>query len=346
MKQLFTPYGIDHLVIACKNRWVAHTLFKVLGFEVVHAPTNDHVEYDEYFGCALQREGTRIFLVDPKTKRFPKGYVSEFIQKYGVMQVMEVSIRVNSIRGVSQELMQVVTTRNYGEDSFGICTTSDFKFSYRHAFEYTFTQRSETFSSNIDHIAVALEKNEIDWQVANYKQHGFQIVYAPQKRKGFVQGTYSAMRTYALRRGGWTVALVEGVDQEEVSQITTYVNLHGNHSVHHTALYTPDLEKTITSYLAAGIGFRLHKIPSAGEEITTQHIIHNSIDATGKFRQCFTKPFSRRRGKGGFFFELIERLHDDSSFGEESFDDRTVGSLHESIEREIKAGDKSLILSS
>ena len=257
MKQLFTPLGIDHLIIACKNSLLRSNQLALLGFRQVG-------DYDAYFGRALGCGNTRIFLVDSKTKRFTKSLVSNFIHKHGDMQVMEVSIRVDSIRHVAEEMRQwsesqQLTTRNYHEDTFGNCVTVDFVFLYRQAFQYSFTQRLDKFIPGIDHVAIAVDS--LDQYVQLYKDFGFHVVYAPRKKKGLIQGERSAMRTYALRRGGLTVALVQGVDQKDTSQVTMYVRQHGNHSLHHAALLTTHLSKMVASYLANGIGFRLYRVP-------------------------------------------------------------------------------------
>ncbi|TSC72759.1 MAG: hypothetical protein G01um101448_935 [Parcubacteria group bacterium Gr01-1014_48] len=106
----------------------------------------------------------------------------------------------------------------------------------------------------------------------------------------------------------------------------------------------PDLKNVVDSYLYKGVGFRLCKTLLDGECITHNHIVHESTDANGVFYQCFTMPFTRIRGYGGFFFELIERLSNNDTKRISSFDDETVLGLYESIEREIKMRDTSLIV--
>ncbi|HLC95250.1 MAG TPA: VOC family protein, partial [Patescibacteria group bacterium] len=287
-----------------------------------------------------------------------------FIHKHGDMQVMEVSIRVDSIRHAVEEMRQwsesqQLTTRNYHEDTFGNCVTVDFVFLYRQAFQYSFTQRLDKFIPGIDHVAIAVDS--LDQYVQLYKDFGFHVVYAPRKKKGLIQGERSAMRTYALRRGGLTIALVQGVDQKDTSQVTMYVRQHGNHSLHHAALLTTHLSKMVASYLANGIGFRLYRVPEIGMDVAPKHIVHQSNDADGSFLQCFTKPFTRIQGHGGFFFELIERLSsekethlfDDRTVSvrspsrsgvakTQSFDDKTVAGLHGSVEREMQTHDNHL----
>ena len=149
------------------------------------------------------------------------------------------------------------------------------------------------------------------------------------------------MRTFALQRGGWTVALVEGVDRKRISQVSTYVEMHGNHSVHHAALLTKNLEGAVESLLARGIQFRLSRILSLPSDlITAKHILHRGEDYGGPLLQCFTKPFEKKNRRGGFFFELIERISSGKiQKGKQAFHDPTVIGLFESIEREEMAED-------
>lgn len=351
MKHLFTPLGIDHLVIACNDNVYWSSQLGQLGFNRVCTKIPN--EYDEFFGIGLQLGNVNIFLVDPKTKRFEYGSIRMFLKQYGNMQVAEIGIRVDSIRKADEECMEkniyFLVPHCYYGDTFGDCMVAPIHFSIPSTFQYTFVERHCAFHQGIDHVAIAVD--DLDRWVNHYKLWGFETVYAPQgKEEGLVEGKKSAMRTYALRRGGWTVALVEGVNQERTSQITTYVNLHGDHSVHHAALpFTHieegGLERKVRSYLQSGIQFRLNRIPSPTEQLAPEHVLHYGNDDKGSLVQCFTKPFAQKHGKGGFFFELIERLAEKPSAGKQAFHDPTVAGLFESIEREEIANDRVRIFS-
>ena len=91
MEQLFTPLGIDHLVIVCERNtdWIIK--FEQLGFRRV-CGKNTSIDYDSFFGVALERNHVRIFLADPSTQRFSRIPVKQLL-KHGGMQVVEVGIR-------------------------------------------------------------------------------------------------------------------------------------------------------------------------------------------------------------------------------------------------------------
>lgn len=350
MEHLFTPLGIDHLVIACDNNAVWSLKLQRLGFLRADAAGDS----DAYFGIALMCGNVRIYLADPNTKRFIEGYIDMFLRR-GNMQVLEVGIRVDSIRKANEECLarrgpQLIPECYFG-DAFGDCVSARLSFHPDSVFQYKFIERREAFVPGIDHIAIAVW--DLDWWVEQYKQWGFEVVYTPHKEgDGFIAGEVSAMRTYALRRGGWTVALVKGVDQQRRSQITVYLQNHGNHSVHHAALLCKDLPQTVSRLLARGIQFRLSRNPHLLEPLAAEHILHTGEDYGGSLLQCFTKPFSRSCfGAGGFFFELIERLAEKYSPGpacppvKQAFHDPTVIGLFQSIEREEITYDRGLIFS-
>ena len=355
-KCVFTPLGIDHLTIACDDNTLWSQTLGRLGFDRVKAkPDKSHPfdaeDYDAYFGIAMALNHTRIFLADPHTKRFAKDSIKQFLRDHGNMQVVEVGIRIDSIRKAREECRDnkkiLLIPQLYYGDTFGDCVAVRFNFSPLSSFVSTFVERRETFCAGIDHIAIAVE--HLDRWMKHYQSYwGFEIIYSPHgQEEGLIKGEKSAMKTFALRRGGWTVALVEGVDRERTSQVTTYRKTHGNHSVQHAALIFNDLENTATSWLTKGVRFRLSGILSSpSERLTIDHILHRGEDYGGPLLQCFTKPFARIKGKGGFFFELIERISSEKKQEDkQAFHDPTVIGLFESIEREEMAGDTGLILS-
>lgn len=353
-KRFFTPLGIDHLTIACNDNILSSQVLECLGFNRVKAKQDktrlfDAEDYDDYFGIAMMLGHTRIFLADPRTKRFTNGSIKQFLLNHGAMQVVEVGIKIDSIRKASEELGNkgnpLIPQFYYG-DTFGDCMTAQFNFSPLSSFILTFVERRDTFCAGIDHLAIAVE--HLDRWMKHYKSWGFEIVYTPRgSEEGLIEGKKSAMRTFALRRGGWTVALVEGVNHERISQVNTYINMHGNHSVHHAALISNDLENMVKAWLAKGIQFRLNRnLTSPLERPAVDHIIHRGEDYGGPLLQCFTKPFARVKSRGGFFFELIERISwKENMEGRQPFHDPTVIGLFESIEQEEISGDTGLILS-
>lgn len=345
---LFTPLGIDHLTIACNDNAVWSRVLERFGFirigiEQRELNPFDVNEYSAYFGIAMALGNTRIFLVDPSTKRFAERYLKTFLSEHGNMQVVEAGIRVDSIRKAHEELTQKGLSfipQFFHGDTFGDCMSARLSFFSSSSLRWKLVERTNGPPMGIDHLAIAV-KNLDNW-VRFYQSLGFEIVYTPYgRKKGLIKGKESAMRTFALRRGEWTVALVEGVDRKQTSQVTTYIKTHGDHSAHHAALLFNDLESAVKSFLAKGVQFRLSRVLSSpSESLAAHHILHRGEDHGGSLLQCFTKPFDRKEGKGGFFFELIERLSSGKKREDkQAFHDPTVIGLFESIEREDTLGD-------
>lgn len=342
-KNLFVPLGIEHLTIACDDNVLWSRVLERFGFVRVRAERFDANDCDAYFGIAMALGNAHIFLADPQTKRFENGSISTFLRCRGNMNIVEVGIRVNSIRKVYEECAEHLlwSPQFYCGDTFGDCTAARFDFPSPSSFQHTFVERRDVYYEGIDHLAIAVR--HIDKCVKYYQSFwGFEIIYTPHGREeGLIEGKESAMRTFAMRRGGWTVALVEGIDRERTSQITTHTETYGDHSAHHAALLFKDLERAVESFLAKGVQFRLSRIPaSSSEPLTAHHILHRGEDYGGPLLQCFTKPFDRKEGKGGFFFELIERLSSGKKREDkQAFHDPTVIGLFKAVEREEMAGD-------
>lgn len=347
-ERLFTPLGIDHLTIACNDNALWSRVLERFGFIRIGTEQRkfnpfDVNEYDAYFGIAMALGDVRLFLVDRSTKRFGKGYLKTFLIGHGNMQVVEAGIRVDSLRNAHEELTQrglSLIPQFFCGDAFGGCITAQLSFPSFTSFQWKLVERINESPMGIDHLAIAVK--DVDGWARFYQFSGFDIVYTPHgQEEGLIEGKESAMRTFALRRGGWTVALVEGIDRERTSQVTTYTETHGDHSAHHAALLFKDLERAVESLLGKGVQFRLNRIPSSfSEPLTVNHILHRGEDYGGPLLQCFTKPLERRNGKSGFFFELIERVSlETRREDKQAFHDPTVIGLFESIEREDKLGD-------
>lgn len=387
IKKRFTPLGFDYITLACWNREFWGKRLEWLGFKRVEKQEDGDDpfgknDYNAYWGSAFSLGRVRIFLVDPATIRLGKTYVEWFLKTRGNMQIIEIGIAVDSADEALQEFLErgiplTYPVANTG-DIFGRYRVTEITallgWSFRcriierenrEAFEYAYrksllSSSPDTLlqSDGIDHIAIAVK--DLNFWVDMYKSLGFEVVYTPQgKERGLIEGKESAMKTYALRRGGWTIALVEGVDRARISQVTTYVDTHGDHSAHHAALLFPDLARVVGMLHAKGARFRLSRVPKEGEEVSLDHILHYGEDYSGQLFQCFTKPLDRKwkdhldwfgrkgNGRGGFFFELTQRLSKAAkkrkNKKKQQFYSPTVRGLFESVEREEIEEDCGLV---
>lgn len=282
---------------------------------------------------------------------------------HGDLQIYCVSIEVDSLRAAEEELrmrgLHYTAIPFPVRDEFGSHTCMFIsKFSRNVTFGWWLIERKESKdkaldkgslkSKGLDHFAIGVR--DFKKGTALYHSLGLEIIYKPKKE---IAGDYSGMKTVALRRGNWVVALVEGVNKERASQVSTYVNAYGDHAIQHAAIQFDNLPLTVGEFDKCGVQFRLRRQKLEGKDDFT-HIINEGEDHSRPLLQCFTKPWAYRQclndpasHKGGFFFELIQRGESTKKekTGAQAFDDRTVISLYNSIELEEIENDTKRIFS-
>ena len=368
MKKRFKALEVDHIVFACRDRHFWQEKLERFGFTTL--PPKEPRESDFLFGfttlpekeivrrVAMVHGNVRIVLVDPESHAVPHA-IENFLLRSGDMQIYHVAIRVDDIEAAKRELEGAGSPYNsdlppeefrIGKDEFGFIDGRVLIFMAWHPFfrgkwefierpdGYAYSDTGKNRSTGVDHFAIAVSDVE-EWEKI-YHSFGFETIYEPD----LIKGQYSAMKTLAVQRDSWVVALVEGVDDEMPSQVTNYHDAHGEHSVQHAALNFRDLPKAVSGLLERGVQFRLRRDePDLMGDLTD--IIHEGEDHSGPLFQSFTKPWAMNDGKGGFFFEIIRRLsaRRKATKGKSAFDDRTVIGLYESIEREELAGDTTLV---
>jgi 4-hydroxyphenylpyruvate dioxygenase len=361
-KKLFTPLGVDHIVFACYDRHFWQRVFERFGFKTVHSAMtkSDRV-------VPMVHGNVRILLVDPDSTFLydAREKITRFLLDHGDMQVFASAISVDDIKGAIAEL----TNRGQKiEDTF--VTYDKFEWNLRAIHGFTLhlpfasavtwqlverVQKAQAHSlylksQGVDHFAIGVQ-NLKQWEDF-YHSLGFETIYAPPHDR--IKGEYSGMKTVAMQRDGWVVALVEGVDSNDLpSQVTTYVKAHGDHAIQHAAIGFSDLYATFEELRKRQVQFRLRRAKNPGANLEANDVIHVGEDHSGPLFQCFTKPWARRGGEddpnmsqSGFFFELIQRIstaRKAEALESQAFDDRTVIGLFNSIEREQVENDTTLV---
>lgn len=363
-KRLFTPLGIDHIVIACYDRHFWRRALKKIGFKDYHAEGDDSRLLEQMYGATLVFGRVKFFLVDSSTALYSPKTIYEFLARHGDMQIFSVAIAVDNTMAAWDELVKSRFQPTMLANPFnnGTGERSVVKFCLPHAspFSWELVECREPLESNhagseqgplaVDHFAIAVSDLE-SWKKV-YRKLGFKTIYKPETR---IEGKYSGMETVAMQRGGWAVALVEGVDRERHSQVTTYVALHGEHSVQHVALRFQNLSSFLEECRRRHVQFRVLRngVVEGGAKI--EDILHRGRDQNGELLQCFTKPLKQRVGwrgdviysGGGIFFEFTERISNNGAMKnkkEQAFYGPTVRGLYESIEDEEEARDQEVIL--
>ncbi len=345
VERRFEAIGIDHITFAVYDREYWKRILERIGF--ASRPTTE-----ERYKTSLSWGGVNVELVSPIPGYHYHDSIRNFLKRNGEMQVYSVAVRVDDLLKANLEFVNrghyTSAEISVSPDAWGPASRLAIDTPHLESeVNWELVQRPPKFKPEticrdtlapvaVDHLALAV-KNLKKWE-SFYHALGFKTIYAPPD--DLIHGEYSGMKTVAVRRGGWTVALVEGTDGERISQVSAYADAHGNHSVQHAALRFEELPPALAELQEKGARFRFRKV-EANLRGDLSDIMHEGKDHSGRLLQAFTEPFNQ----GGFFFETIQRLPEKATVEEtrDAFDDGTVIGLYESIENEEISGSAGLI---
>lgn len=172
---------------------------------------------------------------------------------------------------------------------------------------------------SIDHITLCVE-NLDEAEFLFTKVLGFEVIWSARD----VGTDKSSMDTVVVQCGAVRIALMQGRDKTNKSQITDFIERYGQ-GVQHVALEVDDIEAVSREWEAHGVKF-------SGS-------VKEGRDGFGPLKQRFTYPLFPG---SGLFIELTQREH-----GEErskTFVRGTVESLYKDIEREQASGGQRTII--
>ncbi len=135
----------------------------------------------------------------------------------------------------------------------------------------------------------------------------------------------SSMKLWCIDYGTFGIALVEGIDREEKSQVTLFAERHGDHSVQHVAYDTNDLEH-FTERLQH-YGFE-----PLGEPISKR-------DAYGLLKQLFCKGYSQANPAENTFAEYVQRPRSVKDELEVTFSQKAGKGFYRQIEEAMAQGE-------
>jgi hypothetical protein len=144
----------------------------------------------------------------------------------------------------------------------------------------------------VDHVTYACAQGMIEkWAWFHIEVEGGKLI----KRIDDVDpnNPNSSMKLWCIDYGDFGIALVEGIDRNEKSQVTLFAEMHGDHSVQHVAYDTTDLDKFIERL--ENYGFNV-----LGEPISKR-------DAYGMLKQVFCRGYSQLRPAENQFAEYVQR---------------------------------------
>ncbi|HEX8750243.1 MAG TPA: VOC family protein [Nitrospira sp.] len=171
----------------------------------------------------------------------------------------------------------------------------------------------------IDHITLCVENLDAAEFVFT-KILGFEVIWSARD----VGTEKSSMDTVVVQCGAARIALMQGRDKTMKSQISDFIERHGQ-GVQHFALEGDDIEAVCREWEAHGVKF-------SGP-------VKEGRDGFGPLKQRFTYPLFPG---GGLFIELTQRDH-----GQErakTFVRSTVESLYKDIERDQASGVEQTII--
>ncbi|MGB0906849.1 MAG: hypothetical protein ACPGVT_05090 [Maricaulaceae bacterium] len=148
-----------------------------------------------------------------------------------------------------------------------------------------------SYLKKIDHVTYACAAGQIEkWAWFHIEVEGGTLI----KRIDDVNPDgASSMKIWCIDFGDFGIALIEGIDRTEKSQVTAFVDRHGDHSCQHVAYDCHSLEK-----------FQTH-MKSMGGHPRGDTIIQD--DGFGILKQMFAKGYATGHAGEATFPEYCER---------------------------------------
>jgi hypothetical protein len=180
--------------------------------------------------------------------------------------------------------------------------------------------------TNVDHITYACTAGSIErWAWFHIEVEGGTLI----NRIDDVRPTDSdsSMKIWCIDFGGFGVALIEGIDRAKASQVTTFVERHGDHAVQHVAFDTDDLESFQTHLKAMG--------GTPRGETLVRH------DGFGVLKQMFARGYAEGDAAEACFPEYVQRPRLGSAESDVAitFAEETGKGFYDQIEDAVAAGD-------
>jgi hypothetical protein len=139
----------------------------------------------------------------------------------------------------------------------------------------------------------------------------------------------SSMKIWCIDYGDFGVALIEGIDRAKKSQVTKFVEKHGDHSCQHVAYDTYDLD-----------AFVAH-LQSMGGTPRGEVLVRN--DGFGILKQMFARGYAEGDAAENSFPEYCQRPHvgDTEHDVAITFAQETGQGFYDQIEDAVAAGDEA-----
>ena len=178
----------------------------------------------------------------------------------------------------------------------------------------------------IDHVSYAVEAGNIEkWAWFHIEVEGGTLIKRiDDARPG---DPSSSMKIWCIDYGEFGIALIEGIDRAEKSQVTTFVEKRGDHSCQHVAYDCHDLDAFIAHMKSLGGHPR-------GEVLVQD-------DGFGILKQAFAKGYACGHAGETAFPEYCQRPRSrkDANKVQITFSNRAGGEFYRQVQDAIAAGD-------
>jgi len=183
----------------------------------------------------------------------------------------------------------------------------------------------------VDHVAYAVAKGMVEkWAWYHIEVEGGSLCtriddVAPESEE-------SSMKIWCIDYGSFGIALVEGIDRSKQSQVSAFVEKHGDHTVQHVAYDTGDLEAFLEH-------MKEHKVNPRGE-------IFVRSDGFGTLKQIFCKGYAEQDAAVMSFPEYVARpkKNEDFSDAKITFSKEAGKTFYNQIENARETGDRTTLL--
>jgi hypothetical protein len=179
----------------------------------------------------------------------------------------------------------------------------------------------------IDHVSYAVESGNIEkWAWFHIEVEGGTLIKRiDDARPG---DPNSSMKIWCIDYGNFGIALIEGIDREEKSQVTSFVEKHGDHSCQHVAYDCHNLDKFIKHMKSLGGHPR-------GDVLVQD-------DGFGILKQMFAKGYASGHAGEATFPEYCERpqTEDEVKEIEITFSNKAGSEFYKQVQNAIDEGDK------
>jgi hypothetical protein len=180
-----------------------------------------------------------------------------------------------------------------------------------------------SFLRKVDHITYACAAGTIEkWAWFHIEVEGGTLIERIDDVRP--HDPASSMKLWCIDYGDFGIALVEGIDRAKKSQVTKFVERHGDHACQHVAFDCHDLER-----------FRARLLRMGGHprgEVLVRH------DGFGVLKQMFAKGYSHGDAAEASFPEYVERQRDTEDF-HITFSERAGQDFYQQIEHATERGD-------